>query len=137
MLIPTFKVPSDVALPHAFPNPSSLHSQPLLQLPSTLTQPEAQPFVGIPQTLLVQVGPTTLGAAQSLLAVAAQQLPDAVDTQVPGAPAAPGHSFVAAGHEQLPAGPLHVSPLTLRIREQSALVQQRLLLMQLLLPAHW
>ena len=68
--------------------------------------------------------------------LAVQQLPDAVETQVPGPPPVPvpGHSFVLAGHEQVPPAPLQVSPLMLRIRTQSALVQQVALAMHALLP---
>src|SRR5689334_12168947 len=122
-------VPRPVAEPHDFPKPSSAHSQPLAQTPSTFTKPAAQPLLGIPHTLPVQVGVVTCAAAQSLLTVAAQQLPAAVETHVPVAPPAPGHSLVLAGQEHVPAGPLHDSPLMFRIRVQSALVQQVLLLM--------
>jgi hypothetical protein len=112
------------------------------QTPSTFTKPEAQPLAGIPQTLLLQLGAVTWGAAQSLLTVAAQQLPDAVETHVPVG--APGHSLVLAGQEHVPPGPLHDSPLMPRMRVQSVAVQQAELAMQLLLPgqlyvpaAHW
>jgi hypothetical protein len=127
-------LPRPVAEPHDFPKPSSAHSQPLAQAPSTFTKPEAQPLLGIPQTLLVQLGAATWGAAQSLLTVAAQQLPDAVETHVPVEPPGPGHSLVLAGQEHVPAGPLHDSPAMFRMRVQSVAVQQVALLMQLLLP---
>jgi hypothetical protein len=83
--------------------------------------------------LLVQLGTLTWFAAQSL---GPQQLPDAVDTQVPGAPVPDGHSLVFAGHAQVPPAALQTSPLMFRIRTQSAFVQHWLLAMQLLLPAH-
>jgi hypothetical protein len=84
--------------------------------------------------LELQLGVTTWFAAQSLLTLAGQQLPDDVDTQLPG-PAPPlGHSLVLAGQEQVPPAPLQLSPMMLRMRWQSALTQQLLLLMQVLLP---
>jgi hypothetical protein len=90
----------------------------------------------MPHTLLLQLGPETWNAAQSVLTVAWQQLPEAVDTQLPGVPPAVGHSLVLAGQEQVPPEPLQLSPLMLRMRVQSAPVQQLLLLMQVLLPLH-
>lgn len=96
-------------------------------MPSTSTNPEAHPPVGIPQTLLVQLGLATLAAPQ-LLAV--QQRPGAVDTHVPLAE----HAAVPVGQEQVPAGPLQVSPAMPVMRWQSEEAQQVALLMQVLLP---
>jgi hypothetical protein len=86
------------------------------------------------QLLLLQLGAHTLFAAQSLLTLAAQQLPAAVDTQLPGAPVPLGHSLVLAGQEQVPPAMLQVSPEMFLMRRQSELAQQRLLAMQVLLP---
>ena len=59
-----------------------------------------------------------------------QQLPAAVDTQVPVA----AQGAVPGGHWQVPGGPpTQVSPLTPLIRKQSAFEQHWLLEMQLLL----
>ena len=91
-------------------------------------------MAGMPHTLLLQLGDDTWLAAQSLLTLAGQQLPEAVETQLPGLPLPLGHSLVLAGQEQVPPAPLQISPEMLRMRVQSALVQQLLLLMQVLLP---
>jgi len=75
----------------------------------------------------VQLGLATLAAPQ-LLAV--QQRPGAVDTQVPLV----GQAAVPAEQEQVPAGPLQVSPVMPVMRWQSEEAQQVALLIQLLLP---
>jgi hypothetical protein len=128
-------LPRPVAPAQLLPKTSSAHSQPSAHVPLTSTKPEQQPFAGMVQmSLLLQVGVHTWGAAQAAVPLAGQQLPDVVETQLPGPPPPLAHSAVLTGQEQVPPGPLQLSPLTLRMRVQSASVQQVASGMQVLLP---